>query len=430
MKYKLSRYNIYKFNTSQVLVFNTFSGALVQLNKFEYNSLLNFQDAKQDDSVLKEWIQLGLIVDNNIDEIELVNYCRFRDTFSKQKSVYRILTTSYCNAKCYYCYEDGFKRENMNKDTARDVACFIVNNSKNKQNITLNWFGGEPLMNPDVISIITDGVYDGLKDSSVKINSTIITNGSLFSNELIDIAKSQWKINNIQISLDGLKKEHELRKNYINFQNSFERTLDIIGKLLAREMNVSIRLNYDLNNVRDILAIIPFIRKLYGKTPHLHCYAYPLFDNIDSYFDSFIRKDKIADYNKMITQALYENGYFNLRQALTRKTIGCFAVQPDSFVINTNGDLFKCSMDMKCKSSSIGNIYEQINLSSKYIKWCNPILPQKCNDCIALPLCQGGCRTAQLWDTDENYCSLKLNTLDFSLSKMLDNSINQINHKL
>lgn len=425
MKYKLSRYNIYKAKDGKAIVFNTFSGALVLLDDSEYTKLLNFEDTNIEEAIIEEWIRLGLIIEASINETELVNYCRFRDTFTKNTAVYRILTTTCCNARCFYCYEENYERSTMNMDTAKAVSRFIVNNSKNKQSITLNWFGGEPLLNPKVITAISHDVMEGLKESKTKIHSSLITNASLFSDDLIEIAKTQWKISNVQVTMDGMKEEHERRKNYTNYPNSFEKTLDVIEKLLAKEINVSIRLNYDRNNVKDILTLIPYIRTKYVGNNHLHCYAYPIFNRPDDSLDGIIKNEEVALYNSIIIRSLLENGFYNPKHDInTRRTTGCFAVLPNSFVINANGDFFKCSMDMKDKSKSVGNVHQQLELSKQFVEWCNPVLQEKCNNCVVLPLCQGGCRAAQKTNTDENYCNLKLNVLDFSLLTLLDKNVN------
>lgn len=421
MKYKLSQYNIYKANDDKVIVFNTLSGALVLLNDSEYNDLLCINTSEKDEALIKEWLHLGLVAEESFDETELLNYCRFRDTFTKSNAIYRILTTTSCNARCFYCYEENYERKTMDTETAKAVSRFIVNNSRNLHSITLNWFGGEPLLNPKVITLITNDVTEGLKGSKTKINASLITNASLFSDELIETAKTQWRISNVQITFDGLKEEHEKRKNYINFPQSYEKTLDVVGKLLLKEINVSIRLNYDKNNVEDIQKLIPFIRKRFGENTHLHCYAYPLFNRASNPIDALIKKDEVAYYDSVITHSLMESGFYNAQRVLkSRRTTGCFAVLPNSFVINANGDLYKCSMNMKDESKSVGNVYRHVDLSEQFIEWCNPILQDKCNDCVALPLCQGGCRAAQKSNTDENYCNLKLNDIDIALTSILE----------
>ncbi len=420
MKYKLSQYNIYKAKDDKAIVFNTLSGAMVLLDNLEYNDLLHINGSETENAIIKKWLQLGLVIEESFDETELLNYCRFRDAFTKSDAIYRILTTTSCNARCFYCYEENYERKTMDIETAKAVSRFIVNNSRSLRSITLNWFGGEPLLNPKVITLITNDVTEGLKGSKTKINASLITNASLFSDDLIEIAKKQWHITNVQITFDGLKEEHEKRKNYINFPQSYEKTLDVVGKLLSKEINVSIRLNYDKNNVEDILNLIPLIRKRYGASPRLHCYAYPLFNRENNPIDALIKKDEVAYYDGVITHSLMESGFYNPQHVLkSRRTTGCFAVLPNSFVIHANGDLYKCSMNMKDESKSVGNVYRQVDLSKQFIEWCNPILQEKCNDCIALPLCQGGCRAAQKTKTDENYCSLKLNDIDIALTSIL-----------
>ena len=88
---------------------------------------------------------------------------------------YTILTTTDCNARCFYCYEKGRNRIPMQEETARKVVDFIIKNTPDKQ-VKLRWFGGEPLYNKEVISLICGE----LREAGIEFRSSMVSNGYLF----------------------------------------------------------------------------------------------------------------------------------------------------------------------------------------------------------------------------------------------------------
>jgi len=419
--YKLSRYNFIKETERYgIVVYNTFTGAFITLSSEEYKKLKNFNNYDASDKDIKDWINLGLILKIEIDEKQIVESARFKNTFSKNGAIYRIFTTTSCNAKCFYCYEEGLELTTMEKEDSDIISTFIIKNSKDKKYIVLNWFGGEPLLNPDSITRITQKVTEGLRDSNVKIISSIITNGSLFTDELIDLAKNSWKINQIQISLDGIGEIHNKRKKYNNIEDPFNKTISIIEKLLANNLYVTLRLNYDKENFNNIEKLIYYIKKTFGVNKFLSCYAYPLFNNDNCSNENFVNKDQTERYVNILENLLKDCGYLDYNYLPKRKKNSCFATDPNSFVIDPKGNLYKCSMVMRDKSNCLGNVNQDIELSDKIVKWCNPSLPLECNECVILPLCQGGCRASRILNNEQNYCIVKKTKLDFAMENFSD----------
>lgn len=418
MHYKQSLYNYIKVGKEKVAIYNTYSNGIAILDYNEYEKLLRIQDFNVIDTDIQEFVRQGFVIDTENDEQKIVNYCRYRDTFLKNRPIYRILTTTSCNARCFYCYEHGIPVLTMSKKTAENVADYIIMSAKNVDRITLNWFGGEPLLNPTIISLIANKVRLALGDKIV--SSTIITNASLFTKELIHIAKREWNLTNIQISLDGLKEYHERRKAYTNILNSFDKTIEIVNCLLAEGLHVSLRLNYDKKNYEDIVKLVYYIKETFGNLSNLTCYAYPLFDSTNSNNHFYLCKEDIPIYEKRMKDALVECGYYNPLQTLPRRTNACFATDPYSCVIDPHGDIYKCTMDMADLSRSIGNVKDGCMLGERYVEWTTPVLPQKCQECIMLPICQGGCRAARLLKVDMNDCAIKKQSIEYMLNYILD----------
>lgn len=415
MSYKASRFNCIK-KGEKVAICNTFSGSMAVLEQSEYAKLQQINNYSTTDSDVQKWLEQGFIVEVDKDEVAITNFCRYRDSFLRNRPIYRILTTSACNARCFYCYEKGRPIQTMNQETAIQVGNFIMKRTKDNTRVTLNWFGGEPLLNPDVITLITKNIA---ASTNIKFRSTIITNASLFTLKLINLAKEVWNLNNVQITLDGLEENHERRKAYVNSGMTFSRTIGHISLLLTTGIHVTLRLNYDKDNYNDIIKLIYFIKNTFGDTPNLSCYAYPLFNTIHSKGYSYIAKGEISKYEARLKDVLFECGYYNPLKILSRRTYSCFATDPYSFVINTDGLLYKCTMDMSDTSRAVGNVQDGVNINNPLTEWTTPILPSKCEKCKLLPICQGGCRFGQLFNIEMNDCAIKKQALEYTLNNLL-----------
>ena len=123
--------------------------------------------------IVRDLIEKWFLVPTNFDDQSNVNNTiELKKLYlSAHKKDYLnnfvIFTTTDCNARCHYCYEKGSRRINMSEKTASDVAHFIIDKSKNND-ISIEWFGGEPLYNFKAIDIICNILkefgYNNLED--------------------------------------------------------------------------------------------------------------------------------------------------------------------------------------------------------------------------------------------------------------------------
>ena len=107
-----------------------------------------------------EWITGQFLVPADKDECAYYNQISaLMRAYSKKKEVrgYTILPTLDCNARCVYCYEEGTKPVSMSSETVEQTIRFIRNNCGGSE-VKLSWFGGEPLLRPDIIDRICAGV--------------------------------------------------------------------------------------------------------------------------------------------------------------------------------------------------------------------------------------------------------------------------------
>ena len=114
-----------------------------------------------------------------------------------------------------YCYEKGYNISSMNSITAKKVVEFI-NNNNSDSSIKIQWYGGEPLMNSSSIDVICDG----LKQHNIDFESSIISNGLLFNDNIIHKANILWNLKMARISLDGNEDVYNKVKSYKNISEN------------------------------------------------------------------------------------------------------------------------------------------------------------------------------------------------------------------
>ena len=159
-------------------------------------------------------------------------------------------TTLKCNAQCAYCYKHGVTQVDFDERKLEALTSFIKRR-KRKMPVALNWFRGEPLLNPKVIDYVTDH----LVEQGIEFNSYMITNGSLLTRRLIKKKFPQWRMRGIQITLDGTEHAYEARKDYVGSgRHMFKRVLDRIEWAASSGVMIDIRLNIDRDNIADVLG--------------------------------------------------------------------------------------------------------------------------------------------------------------------------------
>ena len=389
--YVPSKYNIsISYDDNNYIVFNSLTRGIVLLSEEENTKLI---DVHNNTSLCNDAIQFLIknhyIVDAQIDEtkryFELYKTIKAFEPISTKKRKFKIYTTTYCNARCFYCFEEGIKRQTMTMDTADSVVQYIIK-EKVDEKIELYWFGGEPLCNQSVI----DYICSELSKNNVDFTSSIITNGYLFNQENIKKSVINWKLSFAEITLDGFGETHNKRKNYINPKSDpFEKTLENIHFLDDMNVNVLVRLNFDINNLESIKKLISFLTEDFVCSKNITIVPAMLMDDCFCY-----RNNTNIENQKVLYQELYQmRDFLKEKHFLEFTTLSdrflknhCMADNPSCSVINTDGRLFTCqSTDEKM---CYGDIYNGITNSDVLDKWHNPkTIRNKCYDCCYLPEC-------------------------------------------
>lgn len=325
-------------------------------------------------------------------------------TYKKKKiSFFVILTTTGCNARCFYCFEKGAKISTMTPQTAEDVAAFIIKNAA--KNITIQWFGGEPLINTNVI----DKISKKLNDANIDYKSTMVSNGYLFDTKMINKAKELWKLDKVQITLDGTEEVYNKIKNYVYKEDNspFKRVLNNIEILLESDIRVSIRLNIDEHNADDLFALSEILVKKFRKFPKCYIYPCPLFDCSLQGASAVHNRDRHTTIEK--TMALRDFLSKNMPTPAIERLAGefklpsCMANSDSATMIVPDGHLGKCEHFID--RDFYGSIYSDDYDIEKIIRYKErAIVSDECKackyyvQCMHLKCCTGARTSCSEYD--------------------------------
>lgn len=373
-----------------VLLFNTITYELVFLNDQEKKLLDN---PSLDYSIMRYLAEQYFFVPEDFNDkkfgIQLTNTrVNIQNIYTNPLyTFFVILTTTGCNARCFYCFEKGAKVSNMTEQTAHDVADFIER--KGDKKVRIQWFGGEPLVNTKAIDIISRD----LKEKNIILESTMVSNAYLLNEENIKKAVELWNLKRIQITLDGTEEVYNKVKNYVykDVDSPFITVLNNIENTLKAGIQVMIRLNMDEHNADDLFDLSKQLVERFKKYKNCYIYVVRLFEDTCSK----IKNRDVNDRHKLIDRSIELHNYITSNMPTPQidempKSVqnpsSCMACSDRSVMIVPDGHLGKCEHFID--SDFFGSIYsDDIDLKKiQAYKERKTIGPQ-CDDCEFRSLC-------------------------------------------
>ena len=270
--YRLMHFVVRQPVEEGLLLYSVLTRAVVLLTPEEARTM------EEDVAAVPELVAKWFAVPSSFDDRNLAREVRavgkMLEKQPKGISGYTILTTTDCNARCFYCCEKGRRKIPMTDRTARKAAEFILRNNPGEK-VHLRWFGGEPLYNKGVISLIC-GL---LRDAKVDFQSSMVSNGYLFDDETIDEAVGLWNLKKVQITLDGTEEVYNRSKAFIYAEGSpYRRVLENLHRLLKAGIRVNVRLNIDRHNADDLFKLADILIAKHGGNKLFTVYSHSLFE--------------------------------------------------------------------------------------------------------------------------------------------------------
>lgn len=379
--YRMINYCVVSESEDGMLLFHVLTRELLLLTKEEYADYLESEYLRE------KWF----VVPENLHEKEYVELVRWalKNTQKKAEYItkYTILTTTDCNARCFYCYEKGYKKYPMSKETAGRTAEFIKENC-GEQKVHIGWFGGEPLYNPEAIDIICSK----LQASGIKYQSSMISNGYLFDDQMIEKAVNVWNLQRVQITLDGTEEVYNRSKAFIYQEGSaYQRVLANIKRLLEAGIYVVIRMNMDLKNAEDLLKLTDELAEYFSEPKKPKAYAYLIFDDEKSWTEIYTEEElkKLYHVLKQLEEKLQNHGLSaESKKGLRRhlKLNHCMADSGNSVVITPDGHLGLC--EHFAESELIGHLDSPERDQTMIESWKQWRDEQpECKECFYYPEC-------------------------------------------
>ena len=339
----------------------------------------------------------------SVDEYESLA-CNYKNN-SKVIKALCLHVAHTCNLNCSYCFASQGKyqgdRALMSFEVGKRAFDFLIENSGTRRNLEVDFFGGEPLMNWDVVKQLVAYARSIEKEHNKNFRFTLTTNGILIDDEVIDFLNKE--MSNVVLSLDGRKEVNDhFRRDYAG-NGSYDKIVPKFQKLVkAREgKNYYVRGTFTHNNVdftNDLfhMADLGFTELSMEPVvcPPDDPYALTeedmpkIFEQYEILAKEMLKRKKegrpFTFYHYMLD---LKNG-----PCIYKRITGCGS-GTEYMAVTPWGELFPCHQFVGDSKYSLGNIYDGITNTEIQdgFRSCNAYAREECKDCWARLYCSGGC---------------------------------------
>ena len=328
--------------------------------------------------------------------------------FKKRQTVVKALCLHIahdCNLACQYCFaEEGEyhgRRALMSLEVGKKALDFLVANSGNRINLEVDFFGGEPLMNWDVVKELVAYGRSLEEPNNKKFRFTLTTNGILLNDDILEFANRE--MSNIVCSIDGRKEINDKMRPFRGGQGSYDVIVPKFRKVAESrdQMDYYVRGTFTHNNLdfsKDVAHLADLGFKQISVEPVV---AKPE----DSYA---IREEDIPkileEYDELAKDLIRRRkegkgvNFFHFMIDLTggpcvaKRLSGCGS-GTEYLAVTPWGDFYPCHQFVGQEEFLMGNVFEGITRTDiqDEFKTCNVYAKEKCRDCFAKFYCSGGC---------------------------------------
>ncbi|MBQ4160449.1 MAG: thioether cross-link-forming SCIFF peptide maturase [Clostridia bacterium] len=310
-----------------------------------------------------------------------------------------------CNLNCSYCFasqgEYHGDRALMRLDVGKRALDFLVENSGNHKNLDVDFFGGEPLMNWEVVKALVAYGRELEQKHGKNIRFTLTTNGVLLDDEVTEFCNKE--IHNVVLSLDGRKDVHDRFRVDHAGGGSYDKILPKIQDFVQKRGDKSyyVRGTYTHHNtdfLKDILHMADLGFTELSMEPVVCDPSDPcalteadlpvLFDQYENLALEMIKRKKAGKgftfYHYMIS--------LTGGPCIYKRVSGCGS-GTEYLAVTPWGELYPCHQFVGDTRYSMGNIYDGVTNTALRDEFasCNCYTRPDCKNCWAKLYCAGGC---------------------------------------
>ncbi|MCL2194964.1 MAG: thioether cross-link-forming SCIFF peptide maturase [Oscillospiraceae bacterium] len=301
-----------------------------------------------------------------------------------------------CNLACEYCFVRAWDKQLMSYDVGKAAIDFLLANSGPRRNLDIDFFGGEPLLNWDVLKRLVAYARGKEAESGKHFRFTLTTNGVLIDDDVIDFC--QREISNVVLSLDGRKETHDRLRKTHDGRGCYDDVVPKFRRLVgAREgCGYYIRGTFTHHNtdfLQDIAHMVALGFRALSLEPVVCSPAAPHAltpDDLRRVLDEYeaLALDMVdGDYS-------FYHYTLNLRHGpcYYKRTAGC-GVGTEYLAVTPDGEFYPCHQFVGNRAFIMGNVREGITSPALRDDFagCSLHAKAECRDCWAKYFCAGGC---------------------------------------
>ncbi len=335
-------------------------------------------------------------------------YQDYIEEFKERETVVKALCLHIahdCNLACRYCFaEEGEyhgRREMMSFEVGKKALDFLVANSGNRVNLEVDFFGGEPLMNWNVVKELVAYGRSLEEPFHKKFRFTLTTNGVLLNDEVLEFLNRE--MSNVVLSIDGRPEVHDRMRPFRGGQGSYEGIVSKFQKVAEsrNQMNYYVRGTFTHHNTdfaRDVLHLADLGFKQISVEPVV----------AEETEDYALKKEDIPkllkEYDELAAQLVKRQkegkgvNFFHFMidlaggPCVAKRLTGCGS-GTEYLAVTPWGDLYPCHQFVGQEDFLLGNVNEGVLRKDlvKEFKSCNVYAKEDCRDCFAKFYCSGGC---------------------------------------
>ena len=335
-------------------------------------------------------------------------YRKAIDHFKERETVVKALCLHIahdCNLACRYCFaEEGEyhgRRALMSYEVGKQALDFLIANSGNRVNLEVDFFGGEPLMNWDVVKRLVEYGREQEKLHNKKFRFTLTTNGVLLNDEIMEFANKEMA--NVVLSIDGRKEVHDFMRPFRKGAGSYDLVVPKFQKFAKSrgEKSYYARGTFTRHNLdfsQDVLHLADLGFDQISVEPVVA-------DEKEEYALRWEDVPRICEeYDKLAQEMIKRKregkgfNFFHFMIDLTggpcvyKRLSGCGS-GTEYLAVTPWGDLYPCHQFVGEEKFLMGNVWDGVKRDDirEEFKDCNVYAKEKCQKCFAKFYCSGGC---------------------------------------
>ena len=407
----------------QNIVLDVCSGAVHSVDDAAYDIIADFENKSKDEIISEVGekypeIELKEIKEcyEQVQELKDSGQLFAPDTFEPMAGELKARTAGVvkalclhiahtCNLNCSYCFASQGKyhgeRAVMSFEVGKRALDFLIENSGTRRNLEVDFFGGEPLMNFDVVKRLVEYARSIEKEKNKNFRFTLTTNGMLVDDDVIDFANRE--MSNVVLSLDGRKEIHDRYRVDYAGNGSWEKIVPKFQKFVKMRGNKNYYMRgtfthanpdflEDIKTMLDLgfteLSMEPVVTSPSDPAALTEEDKVIVMEQYEKLAELMLQRDKegrpFTFYHYMIDLA---DG-----PCIYKRISGCGS-GTEYMAVTPWGDLYPCHQFVGEEKFKLGDIYNGVTNTAvrEEFSSCNVYAREECKNCWAKLYCSGGC---------------------------------------